>query len=106
MYKLYLRVHLVLAVLVDQVGGDSPGLIQYIIPWHQLTMIHTVFYSIIFFIFSRHTVRKEMKYSGDSDILHEIVRDTERISLFFSDFRAKAYNKGPVSLLLGFYNIL
>ena len=31
-------------------------------------------------------VRKEMKSSGDSEILHELVRDTERISSCFSEF--------------------
>ena len=30
---------------------------------------------------------KEMKCSGDSEILHEIVRNTTRISSWYSDFR-------------------
>ena len=34
-----------------------------------------------------HTVRKEIKCSGDSEILHEIVRDTTQTSSSFSDFR-------------------
>ena len=33
------------------------------------------------------TVRKEIKCSGDSEILYDIVRDTPRISSSFFDFR-------------------
>ena len=36
---------------------------------------------------ARYTVRKEMKCSGASEILHGLVHDTTRISSFFSDFR-------------------
>ena len=32
-------------------------------------------------------IKKEIKCSGDSEILHEIVRDTLQISLCFADFR-------------------
>ena len=36
---------------------------------------------------AHYTVRKEMKCSGASEILHGLVHDTTRISSFFSDFR-------------------
>ena len=35
---------------------------------------------VIYFIIKRYTVRKALKCSGDSEILHEIVRHTTRIS--------------------------
>ena len=35
----------------------------------------------------QYTVRKEIKTGGDSEILHEIVSETTRISSCFSDFR-------------------
>ena len=38
------------------------------------------------------TVRKEMNCSGDSEIQHEIVRDTTRISSCFSDFRVVSWS--------------
>ena len=38
------------------------------------------------------TVRKEMNCSGDSEIQHEIVRDTTLISSCFSDFRVVSWS--------------
>ena len=40
---------------------------------------------------ARYTVRKEMKCSGASEILHGLVHDTTRISSFFSDFRVVSW---------------
>ena len=34
-----------------------------------------------------YTVREEIRCYGDSEILHELERDTTRISSWFSDFR-------------------
>ena len=38
------------------------------------------------------TVRKAMKSSGETEIQHELIHDTTRISSWLSDFRVVSYS--------------
>ena len=53
----------------------------------QIKSIYMYIVNTKFWMNKSYTVRKEMKGSGEIEILNQLVHDTTRISLWFSDFR-------------------
>ena len=53
--------------------------------------INDVYWNVCPFINSRFSNTKIQEFSGDSEILHEIVRETRRICSCFSDFRVVSW---------------
>ena len=67
-------------------------------PWNtykslQIKSIYMYIVNTKFWMNKSYTVRKEMKGSGEIEILNQLVHDTTRISLWFSDFRIVQYHE-------------